>query len=132
MKRSSAYLAMIMVSGLALPLGVAGTVDAGQSQPQLQRTDRTMHKVPNRTIHYSLQCRAQGTPVEFPNDVVVINSGVGTIATGTKIEWKMTQGNFSGVYTLSSPLAPKEGAFISSVLPGGVPAATPCTAKVVS
>lgn len=80
---------------------------------------------------FSLTCRVQGTPVEFPNDIAIINNGPGTVPAGTKLHWSMTKPALQGDYVLGSPLAPNTQTFVNGVIPGGLPAGMPCGVKVV-
>jgi acyl-CoA reductase-like NAD-dependent aldehyde dehydrogenase len=76
-------------------------------------------------------CSVAGTPSEFPDDIVIMNKGLGTIAAGTHIVWSVPSAAKSGNYTLASALAPGQGVAVAGVLPGGVEAGKACKAKAV-
>lgn len=106
----------------------------GQSQPRWDRQQiPDMQQMPNpgMFLAYRLTCGAYGTPVEFPDDVGIINEGPGTVPAGTRLHWKMTAPSFEGQYTLQAPLAPGRMVHIPGVLGSGVAAGTPCTVRVV-
>ncbi len=73
-------------------------------------------------------CVVRGAPVEFPNDIVILNKGPGTVPSGYKIKWEAPSVNpyRSGLYTFGAPLAPQGHVFLSNVLPGGMAAEMPC------
>ncbi|HMQ58373.1 MAG TPA: hypothetical protein PKE65_07475 [Rhizobiaceae bacterium] len=77
-----------------------------------------------------LKCQAQGSPVEFPNDIVIRNGGASTVPAGTKVKWQMLGLNSSGVVTLPA-LGPGQQHFISNANPGGLEAGHPCTVKKI-
>ena len=72
-----------------------------------------------------LECAVAGTPVEFPNDIKVWSTQA--IAAGTQVAWNVPGSTFDGLFELPA-LAANQHAFLSSVLPGGLPAGTPCEA----
>lgn len=74
-------------------------------------------------------CQVAGTPVEFPDDIWIINKGLGTIAAGTKVTWSVPAAAKTGTYVLASALAPGKGVMVNGVLAGGVEAGKPCSAK---
>ena len=76
-------------------------------------------------------CSVAGTPSEFPDDIVIMNKGLGTIAAGTHVVWSVPSAAKSGNYTLASALAPGKGVAVSGVLPGGVEAGKTCKAKAL-
>ena len=79
----------------------------------------------------SFTCVVQGTPVEFPDDIVIKNSGVVVVAKGTKIHWQLPNTSRQGDYTFDADLAPGASKMLSGVLPGGHPAGAACTVKVM-
>jgi hypothetical protein len=81
------------------------------------------------SLAWSLKCLASGSPVEFPNDVALVNNGPGTVPKGTKIHWKLN--NYAGDYVFAAALAKGGLVRISNVLGGGVAAGTPCTATKI-
>ena len=80
---------------------------------------------PAATPGLQLECAVAGTPVEFPNDIKVWSTQ--TIAAGTQVAWNVPGSTFDGLFELPA-LAANQHAFLSSVLPGGLPAGTPCEA----
>ena len=82
-------------------------------------------------IMYKLSCVVQGTPVEFPDDVMLKNVGASAIPAGKKIHWAIPNTSRKGDVTLTANLAPGATKFLSGVLPGGHPAGAACTATVV-
>jgi hypothetical protein len=76
-------------------------------------------------------CTVSGTPSEFPDDIWIMNKGLGTIAAGTKVKWSVPAAGKQGVYTLGSSIAPGHGVAVSGVLSGGVEAGKPCSAKAL-
>lgn len=77
-------------------------------------------------------CAVAGTPVEFPNDVQLINKAQVALVAGTKIGWSVDgYSTYKGTFTLPQKLAPGKAVFLSGVLGSGVEAGHPCTAKVL-
>lgn len=120
-------------SFLAKALASAGLLlVAGAAHGATQTTPGNMAVNPFAVRAFvSIGCVAQGTPVEFPNDIVLSNKGNVTLAAGTRIQWIMTAPNRSGVYKLTAPLAPGKAVFVANVLGSGVGAGHPCSAKVI-
>jgi hypothetical protein len=78
-------------------------------------------------LYYKFECRVQGTPVEFPNDIVIVNKSVFTIPAGTTIHYKVPGSWWKSAVTPS--LTPGAGMFVANAIPGGLVAGTPCQAK---
>src|SRR5262245_28716168 len=78
-----------------------------------------------------LACMHAGTPVEFPDDIILVNKGTSMIPAGTKVLWKMTNLPQQGVYTFSAPLAPNKMVFLSGALGYAMEAGKPCTVKFI-
>jgi hypothetical protein len=76
-------------------------------------------------------CAVSGSPVEFPDDVKIINKGFGPLVAGTKVKWSVPSAGKQGVYTLTAGLASGKAVLLSGVLPGGVEAGNACSAKFV-
>ncbi len=123
MTTTLAKFAVAALSGLLL----AGTADA---QVRYQTLKGPLVFNPNALalMQPKLKCIASGSPEEFPNDVALINQGVMSIATGTKVAWAMP-GMGSGVYVFAAPLAPNKAVFLPNVLSNGVGAGAPCSVK---
>jgi hypothetical protein len=79
----------------------------------------------------SLSCVVQGTPVEFPDDIVLRNAGMVIVAKGTKVHWSIPGTTRQGDYTFTEDLAVGASKMVSGVLPGGHSAGTPCTVNVL-
>ena len=77
-----------------------------------------------------LDCRAHGTPIDFPDDIIVTNEGPGFVRAGTKIKWQMDGGS-QGVHVLPA-LAPTESTYIFKANPGGIPTGRKCSADILS
>lgn len=93
--------------------------------PMQTQVDPVITKAAPYRKHYRIACVADGTPVEFPNDLVFTNRGA-VIPAGTKLNWAMVGHGFSGVYTLGSALQTGGAVRVSNVLPGGVEAGKSC------
>ena len=77
-------------------------------------------------------CQVSGTPVEFPDDIWIMNKGAGKLNAGTKINWSIPgYSSFKGTHTLVASLNPGQGVKLSGVLPGGVEAGHACAAKAL-
>jgi hypothetical protein len=79
----------------------------------------------------ALSCVVQGTPVEFPDDIVLKNVGMVVVAKGTKIHWAIPATTRQGDYTFTEDLAVGASKMVPGVLPGGHPAGAPCTVNVL-
>jgi hypothetical protein len=110
---------------IAAALFASGAQAEYRLSNQLTRT-MTIGKAPVLQFLPKFECRAQGTPVEFPDDIIIINKSSYAIAAGTQVKWQMVQLNSSGYKTLPQ-LAPGQHVFISHANPGGVPAGAACT-----
>jgi hypothetical protein len=85
---------------------------------------------PNLVLVAKLECKVQGTPVEFPNDIYIKNLSAATIAKGTKIAWSVDGTDRSGEYELTAALGGKKGVLVGDVIPGGMEAGRPCKAAI--
>ena len=123
-----AYTIATVAAVLAVSANVATAGNSTRQAPSKQ----VLQKAPSKGLQYIVKfdCKAQGTPVEFPNDLVVVNKGPGSISAGTKINWRMENSFTQGSYVLPA-LAPNQHAFISNANPGGLPAGTKCFAWIV-
>lgn len=86
-------------------------------------------RLSSQAFQPKLDCHAHGTPIDFPDDILVTNEGPGTVRAGTRIRWRMESGN-DGTYALPA-LAPKESTYIFAVNPGGISTGSRCTAGIV-
>ena len=114
-------------AALAALLAVTAGAATAASLSRHSASKQVLQKAPDRAIVQAVafDCRAQGTPVEFPNDLVVVNKGPGTVAAGTKINWRMENSFTQGSYVLPA-LAPNQQVFINNANPGGLPAGAKC------
>lgn len=83
--------------------------------------------ISNLQISYSIGCIVQGTPVEFPNDIVLSNEGAFTIPAGLKVDWVVRPGAYKGSYTFAAQLKPGKNVILANVMSGSAGAGTPCT-----
>lgn len=97
--------------------------------PTQTQIDPVITKIVPRRNAYKIGCVADGTPVEFPNDLVLSNKGASAIPAGTKVNWAMAGYGFSGVHTLSSSLQSGASVRVSNVLGSGVEAGKACMAN---
>lgn len=84
---------------------------------------------PVKVLDVAIACQVAGTPVEFPDDLLLINQGA-ALSAGTTIKWKVKSAG-QGYVQLASDLPTGGSVKASGVLEGGVEAGKPCTAKIV-
>jgi len=120
------------IAAVAAVLAVSANVVTAGNSARKAPSSQVLQKAPSKGLHYAVKfdCRAQGTPVEFPDDLVVVNEGPGSIAAGTKINWRMDNSFTQGSYVLPA-LAPNQHVFISNANTGGLPAGTKCSAWII-
>lgn len=120
------------IAAVAAVIAVSANVVAAANTTRTPQASQTLQKMKPSILQNAVKfdCKAQGTPVEFPNDLVVVNKGPGSISAGTKINWRMENSFTQGSYVLPA-LAPNQQAFISNANPGGLPAGTKCFAWIV-
>ena len=75
---------------------------------------------------FNLICKVQGTPIDFPNDVVLLNEGLGPVPKGTVVQWAIDKQQSQGSYTFNAALGHKQGVTLLDVLPFNIEAGTPC------
>jgi hypothetical protein len=92
----------------------------------------TLDAPPAPKAKFSFDCKADGTPDEFPNDLRVFNKGPDAVPAGTEIRWLLPSRRRSGYKKLDASLAPKAFITLTDVLASGVEAGTPCRAVYVS
>lgn len=130
MTRSHAY----RIAAAALGAAIAGTVvsaaHAEYRRAPISHSVLKAAKGPTLQLLYKFGCQAQGTPVEFPNDIVIVNKSAHAIPAGTKVKWKMVSMNVSGIKVLPN-LAPGAHVFIANAVPGGIPAGSACTVQKI-
>ena len=75
-----------------------------------------------------LSCRVSGDPIDYPDDLWVVNKGPAALPAGTRVGWSVMRR--SGEHTLKAALPVGRGVRISRALPGGTTPASPCRAAV--
>jgi hypothetical protein len=83
-------------------------------------------EVAKLNIGLRLNCAVAGTPVEFPDDLVIANAGLIELAAGTQIQWQVAAAGQSGIAVLAKTLRPGKSLKLNGVLAGGVQIGTPC------
>jgi len=77
-------------------------------------------------------CTVAGTPTEFPDDIWIINKGLGKLVAGTKVKWSIPgYSSYKGTHTLVADLSPGQGVKLNGVLGSGVEAGHDCSAKAL-
>jgi len=127
-KLASAAIAALVLS---TALAQAATFQLQGNRPQLQQQTATAAATKLQLAKVA-GCIVAGTPVEFPNDVWIVNKGLGKLVAGTKVSWAVSgYSAFKGTHTLVADLTPGQGVHLSNVLPGGVEAGHACSAKAL-
>ena len=115
---------------------VVGLASSGSLAAQLRVQKPTGPVVINPNLPklslYHLGCQVAGTPVEFPNDVELTNTGATTIPSGYKVHWVVPAPHHEGTYTFSVPLPAGQHVFIGNAVPGGAGAGEACTTTAVN
>ncbi len=75
----------------------------------------------------SLTCAVDGTPAEFPNDILIANTGLVEIPARTRIVWRIESPRVGGTAVLAKALKPGKFTRANDVLRNGIEAGTPCT-----
>ena len=78
----------------------------------------------------TVSCVVQGTPVEFPSDVLIRNTSSYALPAGKWIYWHLHNQAY-GWHQLSAPLAANAAFYLNNVIPGGWPAGATCSAQVL-
>jgi hypothetical protein len=78
-----------------------------------------------------LSCSVAGTPVEFPDDIFIANTGTVAVPAGTKIRWHVASLGLDGVATLDRTLKTGKSIGLRGVLEGGAEIGTPCAIKAI-
>lgn len=126
MNRKIIAAAGLLIAGLATATAAEAT-----NFRQAQAPNAVLDVNPNVLVplSYPVSCVVQGTPVEFPSDVLIRNTGAFTIPAGKWVQWYL-HNQANGWYQLSDPLASNDAVFLSDVIPGGWPAGATCSAEV--
>lgn len=115
---------LVRIAGLslsALALTVAAATAGGQID--ISKTNKVL-------LAKSVGCSVAGTPVEFPDDIWIMNKGLVAISAGTSVHWAVPAVGKSGNHVLAAALAPGQGVKVSGVLGSGVEAGKPCKASI--
>jgi hypothetical protein len=99
---------------------------AAEAQSQLERPVRIKDQ-----IEQKVACSVAGTPVEFPNGILIRNSGLITIPAGRIVRWTINTPKHSGTHTLTAPLAQGETVLLPNVT-SGIQAGVACSAEFVT
>lgn len=109
-----------------IPAGTACTMKVKQLPAMLKPAAVSTAK-PVLTLKLNLKCVAQGSPVEFPDDIYLTNTGTTAIAKGTAIHWEFPNTGRKGDYTFTEDLGAGSSKMVSGVVGGGITAGLPCT-----
>jgi hypothetical protein len=101
------------------------TVAAPQISPAQMQAVRKPVAV---SMIQTFDCVVQGTPTEFPDDIVITNKGAGTIAKGKVFHWTIPNTSRQGDWVLTQDLLGGKSVLASGVVGGGHPAGAKCTA----
>jgi hypothetical protein len=103
-------------------------LNAGGGKPGGKPSGNTAGK-PVLVLDVAIACQVAGTPVEFPDDLLLINHGA-ALSAGTTIKWKVKAAG-QGFVQLPKDLPTGGSIKAPGVLGAGVEAGKPCTAKIV-
>ena len=102
------------------------TTTAATIAPLQAHSAPSADKVANYLPILRVGCVANGTPSEFPNDILFTNKG-SKLNAGTKLRWTFSSPNHTGTFTLASALNPGASVRASNVIPGGIEAGRYCS-----
>jgi hypothetical protein len=102
--------------------GTPGTVNGGLTD---------YRDVAKLNIGLKLNCFVAGTPVEFPDDLVISNAGLIAVPAGTKIQWSVAVAGEYGFAVLAKTLTPGKSVKLNSVLEGGVELGSACAITAI-
>lgn len=105
------------------------TVAAGTVVPMQAQGAPSLEKTASYLPIVRVGCVANGTPSEFPNDILFTNRG-SKLNAGAKLRWTFTSPNHTGTYTLTSALNSGASVRASNVIPGGIEAGRYCSVTV--
>jgi len=127
MMRVFKTLIMIVVS-VCFVMGVSYVAWSGPQQPGVEKS--TIKK-PKPMYIIKLGCVHEGTPVDFPDDIVITNITGPTLKKGTYIKWESYHGTYQGVVKLDKDLSKGKSIFVPNAFPGGIEAGRKCKAQVI-
>jgi hypothetical protein len=105
------------------------SLDLGLGPDKGKPVDYT--KLAKLNVNLSLSCAVAGTPVEFPDDILIANSGLIEIPVGTQIVWQTKAPNLQGTTILAKTLKPGKSVKLNGVLAGGLSPYTKCVIKAI-
>ncbi|MBI4923939.1 MAG: hypothetical protein HY834_19570 [Devosia nanyangense] len=110
-------------------------IDLGFGQPGAPGTANpglaSYRDVANLNIGLRLNCAVAGTPVEFPDDLVIANAGLIDVAAGTQIQWQVAAAGQTGIAVLAKTLKPGKSVKFNGVLAGSVEIGTACAITAI-
>ncbi|MBI2212322.1 MAG: hypothetical protein HYU52_01635 [Acidobacteria bacterium] len=83
-------------------------------------------KTPVHVLKPTFDCIVQGTPVEFPNDIVITNKSAITVAKGKTLHWEIPNSGRLGDWVLPEDLLGGKSIMAPEVVGGGYPAGAKC------
>lgn len=109
----------------AIAVTIAATAYAQQGPKKIERESFKMKPF------VVLNCEISGSPAEFPNDLVFVNTSQKVLPVGLKIQWRTHGPVYQNSYTLKAELKPGAGVRAFDVLPSGIEAGKPCSASAL-
>ncbi len=125
---AGALASALLVATVFVHAGGA-TTTAGTIAPMQAQNAPAADKVSNYYPVLRVGCVANGTPSEFPNDILFTNRG-SKLNAGAKLRWRFSSPNISGTYTLTSALNAGASVRASNVVSGGIEAGRYCSVTV--
>lgn len=120
--RISLLLVVLIAVAFALP---ATAADPATTKQTTQTTRPTAKPAAGATVPVPIkrvECVVQGSPVEFPDDLYIRNTGNFVFPKGWDVSWSIPGTSRKGTYKLTADLAVGSGVLASGQLPGGHPA----------
>lgn len=116
---------------LVLSAGILATAQPTlAAQFKVNANGMTVQMSPKANTARHLSCKVWGTPVEFPDQVLLTNDGNIAIPAGTKVHWQTRDHARSGNFTLPKTLAVGKSAYAPE--PGGYARGAPCDVSFVT
>jgi hypothetical protein len=125
---AGAFASAILAATATVQAGSATPV-AGNLAPMQAQPATKAENVANYLPVLRVGCVANGTPSEFPNDILFTNRG-SKLNAGARLRWTFTSPNLTGTYTLTSALNAGASVRASNVVPGGIEAGRYCSVTV--
>ena len=123
-------ISAVAITVAALTATASGAADLRKAKPSIQSRSTMQSAAGMKAARIAIKvgCVVNGTPVEFPNDIFIVNQSGVALQARTQVKWNTQNNAFSGVVQLPA-MQPGQAHFVSNALPGGLPAGTPCSAK---